>query len=203
MARERPPNRVIGVTSAVPGEGRSTIAAALALLAADAGYRTILIDCDLRNRSLSSLLTPAAKLGIQDVISGVASLDEVTWTDPSTNLVFLPALKSSGPSFASELIGSSALRDVVQMLRDTFDYVIVDLSPIIPFVDARVAGSVVDSYLFVIEWGRTNVSLVKSGLHMADEISDKVLGAILNKADMKSLSCYTPRISSYYPQHHV
>jgi Mrp family chromosome partitioning ATPase len=157
----------------------------------------------LRNPSLSSSLAPTAELGIRDVMSGTASLHEVTWTDPLTNLVFLPAVAGSRISFTSEMIGSDALRDLFRMLRESFDYIIVDLSPVAPFVDVRVAADLLDSYIFVVEWGRTNVNLVRGSLDMANEIYDKLLGLVINKVDMKALKHYGSSLDTYYSQHHA
>src|SRR5215469_15200067 len=73
--------KVIGFTSALPHEGKSTIAAALALLVAQVGRRCIMVDCDLRNPSMSRRLTPNAKVGIVDVLAGKHSLDDTIWSD--------------------------------------------------------------------------------------------------------------------------
>ena len=84
-------NKVIGFTSSLPNEGKSTIATNVALLMAQAGARVILVDCDLRNPSLSRSLAPNADHGILDVIAGRLPLEEVIWADRFTNLAFLPA----------------------------------------------------------------------------------------------------------------
>jgi Mrp family chromosome partitioning ATPase len=99
------------------------------------------------------------------------------------------------------MIGSDALRGLFRILRESFDYIIVDLSPVVPFVDVRIAADLVDFYIFVAEWGRTNVNLVKSSLNMADQIYDKLLGLAINKADMKALRHYGLSIDDYYSQH--
>ena len=83
-------NAVIGVTSTLPSEGKSTVALSLAQLMAQAGVRVLLIDCDLRNPSLTRLLTPSATRGLFDVIVGDAPIEDVLWTDPDTGLAFLP-----------------------------------------------------------------------------------------------------------------
>ena len=85
------PHSVVGFTSAIPNEGKSTIAASLALLIAQVGARVILVDGDFRNPSLSRALTPAANRGILEVISGRASVEDVVWRDLHSNLNFLPA----------------------------------------------------------------------------------------------------------------
>ena len=98
-------NKVIGFTSALPHEGKSTIAVAVAQLTAQAGRRVIIVDCDLRIPSLSHRLAPDASAGIVDVISGARSLEETVWRDPETNLFFLPAIKKA-PQFSSEVLAS-------------------------------------------------------------------------------------------------
>src|SRR5205085_959231 len=77
-----PGTRVIGVVSAVPGEGKSTIAANLAQLMAHAGSPTLLIDGDLRNPSLTRRMTPQAEIGVDDIIEGRVKLADATWRDP-------------------------------------------------------------------------------------------------------------------------
>src|ERR1019366_5484441 len=85
-------NRVIGFTSSLPNEGKSTVAAALAQLISQVGKRVIVVDCDLRNPSLSRALAPSAKSGLLEVITGKASLEEVIWTEPSISMAFLPVV---------------------------------------------------------------------------------------------------------------
>ena len=85
-------NKVIGFTSSMPEEGKSTTSTAVALLAAQANARVILIDCDLRNPSLSRHLAPRATIGLLEVLSGNASLDDAICRDPVTNLAFMPAV---------------------------------------------------------------------------------------------------------------
>ena len=88
-------NKIIGVTSSLPNEGKSTISMALAQLCANAGARVILVDCDLRKRSLSRDLAPDARRGLIEVLMEAVTFDEVILSDPSTKLSFLPAVVTS------------------------------------------------------------------------------------------------------------
>ena len=90
----RTPSKVVGLTSALPDEGKSTIAASLAQVLANSGKRVIVVDCDLRNPSLSATLTPDADAGITDIVSGARSLEDTVWTD-SRNEIGLPAGEES------------------------------------------------------------------------------------------------------------
>lgn len=173
-------NQVIGITSTQADEGKSTVAAALALLMANAGAKVVLVDCNLRNRSLSDALAPAAELGVLDVMSGAASVREATWIEPTTQLAFLPVGNSSRPNYASEILASESLDRLFQTLRDAYEYVIVDLPAVAPFADVRAAVCALESFIFVIEASRTNIDVVKRGLDVIRH--ENVVGIVLNKA---------------------
>ena len=190
-------NRVIGFTSALPNEGKSTIAAAVAQLTAKVGGRVIIVDCDLRIPSLSRRWAPGASLGITDVISGARSLEETVWKDPVTNLFFLPAVQTA-PLFASEVLGSESIKRLIDRLRESFDFVIVDLPPLVPIVDARAAAHLVDCMILVIEWGRTGIDVVRHALDMAPDLHQAIIGAALNKTKMDRLFKYDVQHKSMY-----
>jgi capsular exopolysaccharide synthesis family protein len=191
------PNKVIGFTSAVPHEGKSTIAAAVSQLAAQAGGRTIIVDCDLRIPSLSRRLAPSATIGIVDVISGARSLEETVWRDPKTNLFFLPAV-TKAPLFSSEVLESEATKGLIGRLRENFDFVIVDLPPLVPIVDVRAAAHLVDCMILVIEWGSTKVNVVRHALDSAPNLHHAIVGAVLNKTNMDRLPQYDVQHKSMY-----
>ena len=191
-------NAVIGVTSTLPSEGKSTVALSLAQLMAQAGVRVLLIDCDLRNPSLTRLLTPSATCGLFDVIVGDAPIEEVLWTDPDTGLAFLPQPVKTKFANSSEVLASRALKKAVDALRDRYEQIIVDLSPLAPLVDVRASAHTVDLYLLVIEWGKTKFDLVLAELKNADVIRRKMLGVVLNKANMATLGDYDGHGFKYY-----
>jgi succinoglycan biosynthesis transport protein ExoP len=194
--------RVIGFTSSLPQEGKSTIAASLALLMAQAGARVILVDCDLRNPSLSRKLTPNADNGILDVIAGRITLKEAVWTDQSTNLTFLPAATNNRRIHSSDILSADATRKLFENLQSKYDYVLVDLTPLMPIVDTRATRAFVDCYICVIEWGRTTSDAVKHAFSDAHNIGENVLGIVLNKADINQLSRYYPTGENYYRNKH-
>lgn len=191
------PNKVIGFTSALPNEGKSTIAAAVAQVMAKAGARVIMVDCDLRAPTLSSTLAPSAVVGVADVISGASALEDTVWSDPATNLFFLPTIKTA-PLFSSEMLGSEPTKRLIDTLRATFDFVIIDLPPLVPIVDARAAAHLVDCMILVIEWGRTKIEVVRHALDAAPELQETIVGAVLNKTDMDHLALYDVKHRSMY-----
>lgn len=195
-------NKIVGITSALPNEGKSTIAVSLAQLIAHAGKRVILVDCDLRNPSLTMNLAPSATIGLIEIISGAKQLDETTWHDKSTGLTFLPIAKK-GPLFhTSELLSAESTRTLFDKLRSSYDYVIVDLPPLAPIVDVRATTPLVDCFVLVVEWGRTKIDVVQHALHTAPNVSEAVLGAVLNKTDMKIMKRYDSYLRDYYNTEH-
>ncbi len=192
-------NRVIGITSTLPNEGKSTIAANFASMIAHAGSHVILVDADLRNPTLSRHLAPSSTAGLVEVAAGRVALDDALWTDPKTGLVFL----SSGPESTkllhpNAIIGSAAVKSFFRQLRDKYDYVIVDFSPLAPVVDTRTTTGFVDSYIYVIEWGRTKIDVVEHSLSEAPEVYDRLLGVVLNKVNMSVLQRYERYRTNYY-----
>jgi capsular exopolysaccharide synthesis family protein len=191
-------NKIVGITSALPNEGKSTIAASLAQLIAHGGKRVIIVDCDLRNPSLSANLAPSAGAGIIDVLSGARSLEETIWRDPKTNLAFLPAAKRAPLFQTSEILAAEGTRKLFEKLRATYDYVIVDLPPLAPIVDVRATTPLVDCFVLVVEWGRTKIDVVQHALHSAPDVYETLIGAVLNKTDMRLMKRYDNYHNDYY-----
>src|SRR5262249_43420235 len=131
------PNRVIGVTSALPDEGKSTIAVALAQLMATSGLKVILIDCDIRNPQLSLRIAPSASVGLIELLSGKLRLQDVIWTDPATRLSVLPTVMKRRIPRTSAILASQAMKILVDRLQEVYDFVVIDLSPLAPVVDVQ------------------------------------------------------------------
>lgn len=193
-------NRVLAVTSTLPNEGKSTLSTNLAQLIAHSGARVILVDSDLRNPSLSRALVPDAKLGLVDVVAQKAQLEDALVVDPETKLAILPAGTTSKLLHTNEILASKAMHALIVQLRAKYDYVVLDMPPMAPVVDVRVTSPFVDSYIFVVEWGKTKTDVVKHNLRGAPEIQDKLLGVVLNKADTKALARYESYHGRYYYQ---
>lgn len=192
----RSPGKVIGFTSALPNEGKSTVAAGFAELLAQSGARTILIDGDLRNPSLTRGLTPDVECGLMNVLSGKDSLSKVIWCDQNTGLNFLPMVMGSRTAHTSEILASPAMSAFVEDLRKRYEYVVIDLSPLAPVVDVRTTTHLIDAYVFVVEWGRTRIDVVQHALNSARNLRENILGVVLNKADLKLMSRYG--VHGYY-----
>ncbi|WP_026605961.1 polysaccharide biosynthesis tyrosine autokinase [Methylocapsa acidiphila] len=190
-------HKVIGLTSTLPNEGKSTIAANLAHLIADAGGKAILVDADLRSPSLSHWLAPNAQ-GLIDVVIGNVPLTGAITTLPESRLHFLPAGATAKLPHTNEILASAAMKSVIDALRSAYDYIIVDLSPVAPIVDVRTTGHIIDTYVYVIEWGQTKIDVVERGLSDVQPIYDRLLGVVLNKVDTAAQNRY----ESYHGNHY-
>ncbi|QQO20328.1 polysaccharide biosynthesis tyrosine autokinase [Bradyrhizobium diazoefficiens] len=195
-------NKVLGITSALPDEGKSTISEALAQTVAQSGSRTILIDGDIRNPRLTARLTPNAQLGLIHVIAGKADWRDVVWTDPQTNLHFLPCAVTSRFSNSSDLLASQQMENLFQHLRQHYDRIILDLSPLAPVVDVRATRGLADSYILVIEWAKSKVDVVERVLAETPIVRERMLGAVLNKVNVAVMSRYDTYGAAYYRNKH-
>jgi succinoglycan biosynthesis transport protein ExoP len=182
--------KTIGMTSSITGEGKSTIATAIAALGAQVGSRAILLDCDLRNPALTQALAPHATHGILEVLSDECSLQDALWADMETGLVFLPAVNVSRLANTDQILAGNPMKELFATLRRSFDYIIVDLSPLLPVVDVRATTGLIDFYVFLIEWGQTNSGVVHQALDRSQIIYDSILGFALNKVNMGVIGRY-------------
>jgi polysaccharide biosynthesis transport protein len=180
-------NKVIGVTSTLPGEGKSTVACNLAALMADAGKRVILMDADLHNPTLARSLDPKPTAGLMELLGGKIDLEQAIGQEPSTQLALLPLVLSEQLPHTDEILSSLAFKNLVDQLRQRYDYVIVDLPPVAPVVDVRAVLPVIDSLVFVVAWGSTRIRAVQRHLMAEPELRDRLLGFVLNKANLKEL----------------
>ena len=146
-------NKIIGFTSSIPEEGKSTTSTAFAILAAQANERVLLVDCDLRNPSLTGTCSRGddwtSRGDLRKCFPGRRDL-QGSGDQPG---LFTGSLESPLAN-SSELLASDAMKNLFEELREQFDYVVVDLSPLVPIVDVRSALSFVDAYVLIIEWGR-------------------------------------------------
>jgi succinoglycan biosynthesis transport protein ExoP len=190
VAVELSGSRLIGITSTVPGEGKSTISSNLAQSMAHAGKRVVLVDGDLRNPSLTRALLPDAKLGLIEVLDGEVALEKAIHTDNTSGLAFLPLVLQSQLLHTDEILSSDSFKRFVETLRKDYDYVVIDFSPIAPIVDVRATTQLIESYIYVIEWGKTPITVVQGQLSRFPELHDRLLGVVLNKADIRVLDRY-------------
>ncbi len=175
--------RVMTVTSAVAAEGKSTIAANLALVFAEAGNRVVLLDADLRKPRLAEIFDIEGAVGLTNVLAGQVPLDSVLQPWGAGRLFILPS--GTCPPNPSELLGSRAMADLLGSLRDRFDMVIIDTPPLLPVTDAAVVAAHADGSILVVRYGRTSIGQVRSALQALQAVEARVFGYVLNMMPTK------------------
>jgi len=203
IARAQEKSGVIGVVSSVPKEGKTTFSANLALLMAQMGHKTLLIDGDLHNPSLTRTLTPNAAQGMFEVLVKRENPAKVLQIDSETGLDFIPAVLSERHSNVVALLTSEAMGELLAWARGNYEYVVVDLPPIVPVVDVKAAAHMIDQFVFVIEWGVTTRDVVRDALEGADQLRRRVVGGVLNKADPNELKRFEAYKGRYYGNYYV
>lgn len=137
------------VTSSVAGEGKSFVAANLALTLALTGKKVVLVDCDLNNPSLKTKLNADNKIGVTEYLLGTAKMEDIIKpAEQNASLFFIAA--GQLPHNPSELIMNGRIEDLLNELDAAFDYIIVDTAPVVPVTDAYAISPFCDATLFVI-----------------------------------------------------
>ena len=179
----------IGFVSCFPAEGKTTTAANFASLLAQQGAKVILIDGDMRNPGLTRSTGRSFEAGLVDVLLGEKGWDEVCFEIEGSGVHLLPNSKTRA-AHTSELLGSKTMIALLGELDQVYDFVILDLPPLGPVVDARAILDKLDGVFFILKWGSTNLEIAKRILRMDPRIRDKCYGAFLNLFDPKKAQAY-------------
>ncbi len=193
--------KVIGIVSALPGEGKTTVAAGFAAFVAKSGARTLLVDADLRNPSMTRTLGYQDAPGLLELVADKSALADLVITDAKHKFDFLPASTRIRPSNSSDLLNSPPVKQMLKTARQEYDYVVIDLPPILPVVDVRAAAHLLDLFVLVVEWGCTSTDEILKAAAASPILSERMLGAVLNKADeaaMRRFEGYSDRRYLYY-----
>lgn len=171
--------RTIAITSPNKGDGKSLTAANLALtMAQEFQQRVLLLDCDLRRPTVHRLFGLSDGPGLGDVLMNGAELDQALVALPEYHLTVLPA--GLPPSRPAELLGSSAMRRVLDTLRARFDRILIDVPPVAPLADLHILAPMVDGLLMIVRAGVTPKPAIERALAGLD--AAKVLGLVLNES---------------------
>lgn len=177
------PPKIMVMTSPVPQDGKSTVAANLALTIAEAGQRVILVDADLRRPTVAKTFGISGKVGATDVIVGKVPITQVLQRSVlHKNLYVLPA--GTIPPNPSELVGSQAFYDLLHQLAD-HAVVIVDAPPLLPVTDSAILAARNDGAFVVISAGKTQIDELRKALSNIEKVSGKTLGVIINRVPVK------------------
>jgi capsular exopolysaccharide synthesis family protein len=182
------PLRSLVVSSAVPGEGKSTTVCNLGIAFAEAGKRVILVDADLRRPRVAEYLGLEGAVGLTNVLAGQASVREVVQPWGSSGLWVLPS--GSIPPNPSELLGSGNMADLLTALSSAFDVILIDTPPLLPVTDAAVMATVADGCLIVSRHGKTTTTQAATAAAALSSVGAKLHGCVLNMSPARRTSQY-------------
>jgi capsular exopolysaccharide synthesis family protein len=196
MSNVDDPPRVIQVTSAVPGEGKSTFAMSLATTLADTSRHALLLDLDFHHPSVAGDLGLQVDTCLVDYLTGTAPLDKCLYTT-DLGLTVLPIRRKAGKPAA--LIGSQRMRDLMALLRRRYDHVIVDSPPLLLVSDPKRISALVDTTVLLVRWQETPADKAANALRELDGVGATVAGAVLSQVDVKRQAQYGyAGVGSYY-----
>lgn len=175
--------RVLLVTSSLPREGKSTLVASLARVAAAEGLRVIVVDADLRRPSLRELLGLPPGPGLIEVLRREVSLADALGKDPKASLRLLPG--SSRLSQPTRLLGPEGLGTLLAAFRENFDLVLVDSAPLAAVADAKLLGGLVDAVLFAVRYRTSRREACAAALRELVGSGAPVAGAVLTQVDLR------------------
>jgi capsular exopolysaccharide synthesis family protein len=180
--------RIIQVTSAVPGEGKSTVAAALAVSAAAAGVRTVLVDVDVRFSAISSMFGIEGERGLADILWDDASIESVLQTNYQPGLAVLGAGSTRRPQ--PDMVLSDRLKALVRELSETFTLVILDCPPVLAVSDALVVSRCAAETLLVVKWRSTAKDVIGEAIKALWTVDAPLVGVIFNKVDLSKMNVH-------------
>ncbi|MBO4913550.1 MAG: polysaccharide biosynthesis tyrosine autokinase [Butyrivibrio sp.] len=192
--------RVISVTSCTPGEGKTTVAMALARAFAEAGKKTILVDADMRKSVLvGRYRTGSVRLGLTHCLVGRERLSSVICETDTPNLYVI--FSGPVPPNPSELLGGRIFAKALENMKQVFDYIIVDTPPLGSVIDAAVVAKQCDGTVMVIESNSISYRFAQRVKDQLDKAGAKMLGVVLNKVDINGKGYYG-HYGSYYGKYY-
>ncbi len=191
------PIRTLLISSPIPGEGKSTIAANLAVTMAQMGLKTLLVDSDFRKPVLRKVFGVLREEGLTDLLMGRIGLDEAVATTDVENLTLLPA--GGIPPNPSELLGSKRMETLIEQFKNDYDFSIFDSPPVLAVTDAAILGSKLDGAILIARAGKTDKAALSRTREVLDRVRTNVLGVIMHMVTPVSgrYSYYT----NYYYYH--
>jgi len=187
--------QVVALTSAMPGEGKSTSAICLARVAAASGLKTLLIDCDTR-RPDRGPASQNAQVGLLEVLSGSSSPQQAIVKDSMSSAYFLPI--SFHAVGTGDVLTNNSMDDLLGALRKSFELIIIDTAPVLAIAETRVLVTKADCVLYLVRWGETPGSASLVGAKMLSDSGANVEGVVLTQVDLDKQSKWTKSDPSAY-----
>lgn len=170
--------RSIVITSARPEEGKSTVSGNLALSFAQNGKKVIIIDCDLRKPSMHKKFNISNLYGLSEVLIEKETLDNAI-QEYNPNLCVLTSGKI--PPNPAEMINSNSMNNLLQELKDEYDFIIIDSPPLENVTDGQILSAKVDGTILVIKAGESKMDAVKEAKNLLNKVGANIIGIVMNQ----------------------
>src|SRR5262249_25391301 len=177
------PPKTILVTSAQPGEGKTTTVINTATSLAQLGASVLLIDCDLRKPSVHKALGLDKSEGLSTYLSRKVDVEDLIQPLGIPNLSVLPSCPD--PPNAAELISSAHMKELLRALREKYDHIVIDSPPLINVTDPVILSTMVDGVILVVQGGKSTREVVRRARMELATANAKVFGVVLNNIDLK------------------
>jgi capsular exopolysaccharide synthesis family protein len=195
-ARLGEPVKMVAITSALPGEGKTTTAVCLARSIALQGRKVLIVDCDLRRRTVNRLLQDEPTVGLLEVLNGEATLQQAISVDTATGAHVLPLAASKFTP--KDVFGTVAMDRLLAELRSRYDLVVLDTAPVLPVADTRVLAQKADLLVFLARWRKTPQPAIEAAFRLLNTTGVSVGGVVLTQVDMKQQAKYGYGDPGYY-----
>ena len=188
--------QVILLTSALPGEGKTTTTFCLGRSMAMSGASVVVVDCDLRRRNINRLLGVEPTVGLIEVLQGTADLSDALVFDEPSGAWYLPLAHS--PHTPKDLFGSHAMDKLLAELRERFDMILLDTAPVIPVSDTRILAPKADVVVFLAHWRKTPRKAIEAAFALLNSVGADIAGVALTLVDAREQAKYGYGDSGYY-----
>jgi capsular exopolysaccharide synthesis family protein len=190
--------QTVCITSSGPGEGKSTVSANLAVVMAESGKRTLLIDCDQRKPMTHKIFKVSNLVGLSNLLAGEVTIDNAIKPTAVDNLSIITA--GIRPPNPSELLASAKMKHFIEDMKEKFDFIIFDTPPVLIVTDAQLLAGHTDGYLLVVSSGTAERNAAIKSKELLEKVNAKILGVILNKLDVSENSGYGKYYQYYYTE---
>ncbi|CAM4523551.1 capsular exopolysaccharide synthesis family protein [Paenibacillus endophyticus] len=176
--------QVLMVSSAGPGEGKSTTITNLAVTFAQSEKKVVLIDADLRKPTAHHTFSISNRWGLSSVVSQQCSLEEVI---QMTDIANLDVITSGAiPPNPAEMMGSKRMTAIIEQLRRMYDIILIDTPPLLAVTDAQIVATKSDGVILVVDQGKVKREIASKAVKNLESVNARILGVVLNNVKRKA-----------------
>jgi capsular exopolysaccharide synthesis family protein len=194
------PPKTITFTSSLPGEGKTTTAANMAVSFGQLEQNVLVLDADLRKPRMHKIFLTRNLKGLSSYLTGKVALDEAIQKTKFGNTWLLPS--GPIPPNPTELLNSKKMKEMISKLKDNFGVVIIDTPPVLAVVDPVIASALSDATVFVLQAGKTTIKPFLRAYEELKRAKSKIIGVLFNEAKLTREGYYSPSYRHHYKYHY-